>query len=62
MTTMNFEDCFENDQSFFNKKYLGLNRKLYEVIENFNLIQFTTTNIQDEDTIHNVIMHLDNLV
>lgn len=38
MTTMNFEDCFENQQSFFNKKYYKLNQKLYEVVDNFNLI------------------------
>ena len=38
MTTMNYEDCFEKEDSFFNKKYMGLNKKLFEVIDNFNLV------------------------
>jgi len=38
MTTMNFEDCFDNKDSFFNKKYMSLNLKLFEVIDNFNLV------------------------
>ena len=51
MTTISFEDCFENQDSFFNKKYLGLNQKLFEVIENFNMVQYTTSNIMDEESI-----------
>ena len=41
---------------------MKLNEKLYEVIENFNLIQYTTSDIMDEDSIQNLILHLDNLV
>ena len=59
---MNFEDCFDNENAFFNKKYKGLNEKLFEVIEGFNLVQYTTSDIQDEDSITNIIMHIDNLV
>lgn len=60
---VNFEDCFENkDASFFNQKFKMLNTKLYEVIENFNLIQYTTTDIMDEESMMNLIMHIDNLV
>ena len=59
---MNFEDCFENEDSFFNKKYYNLNQKLFEVIENFNLIQYTPCDITDDNSIWNIIMHLDNLV
>jgi len=39
MCTLQYEDCFEDkDASFFNKKYKSLNEKLFEVIENFNLV------------------------
>lgn len=62
MTSMNFDDCFDNEQSYFNKKYLGLNKKLFDVIEGFNLIQYTTSDIQDEESIMNLIVHIDNLV
>ena len=62
MSTLNYEDCFSSENSFFNKKYMGLHQKLFEVIENFNLVQFTHSDIQDEDSIQNIIMHLDNLV
>ena len=62
MTSMNFQDCFDNQQSYFNQKYLKLNEKLFEVIENFNLVQYTTSNIQDEESIQNLILHIDNLV
>ena len=62
MTQMNFEDCFDNENSYFNKKYLGLNQKLFEVIEDFNLIQYTTSDIQDEESIMNLVMQIDNLV
>ena len=51
MTHISFEDCFENQDSFFNKKYLKLNQKLFEVIENFNMVQYTTSNIMDEESI-----------
>ena len=51
MCLISFEDCFENQDSFFNKKYLKLNQKLFEVIENFNMVQYTTSNIMDEESI-----------
>jgi len=62
MTSMEFEDCFGNEKSFFNQKYFNLNKKLFEVIENFNLVQYTTSDIQDPDSVHNLILHIDNLV
>ena len=62
MTMLNFEEVFENEGSFFNKKYMGLNQKLFEVIDNFNLVQYTQSDIQDEESITNIIMHIDNLV
>lgn len=63
MCTLQFEDCFANQESaFFNKKYLSLNQKLYEVIENFNLVQFTTSDITDEESLTNILMMIDNLV
>eukprot|EP00356_Strombidium_inclinatum_P003881 CAMPEP_0170496534 /NCGR_PEP_ID=MMETSP0208-20121228/21973_1 /TAXON_ID=197538 /ORGANISM="Strombidium inclinatum, Strain S3" /LENGTH=98 /DNA_ID=CAMNT_0010773105 /DNA_START=449 /DNA_END=742 /DNA_ORIENTATION=- len=62
MTNMNFEDCFESKDSFFNKKYLDLNMKLFEVMEGFSLVQFTTSDIMDEESVQDLILMLDNLV
>ena len=59
---MNFEDCFENEDSYFNKKFLGLNQKIFEVIENFNLVQYTTSDIMDEESIQDLMVQMDNLV
>ena len=38
MQVMSFEDCFEHEHSFFNKKFLSLNQKIFDIIENFNLV------------------------
>ena len=62
MCLVQFEDCFEDEKSFFNKKFYKLNQQLFEVIENFNMVQYTTCNIQDEDSVANIIMLIDNLV
>ena len=62
MTAAQFEDCFEDEKSFFNKKYCNLNKKLFEVIENYNMVQYTTSDIQDPDSVHNLMLHIDNLV
>ena len=56
MTQMNFEDCFEKSESYFNKKYLDLNMKLFDIIEGFSLVQFTTANIMEEDSIYDLIL------
>lgn len=63
MCTLQFEDCFENQEaSFFNKKYLSLNQKLFEVIDNFNLVQFTLSDITDEEKMMGIMLLIDNLV
>ena len=62
MCNMSFEDCFEKSESFFNKKYMKLNQKMFEVIENFNLVQYTTSDISDDNSIWDLMMHIDNLV
>lgn len=62
MTSAEFEDCFENESSFFNKKYLNLNKQLFEIIENYNMVQYTTNDVNDPDSVHNIQMLIDNLV
>lgn len=54
MTSAEFEDCFENEQSFFNQKYFDLNKKLFEIIENYNMVQYTTSDVNDPDSVHNI--------
>jgi len=62
MQNAEFEDCFGNEKSFFNQKYFDLNKKLFEIIENYNMVSYTTSDIHDPDSIHNIQMHIDNLV
>ena len=54
MTSAEFEDCFENEKSFFNQKYFDLNKKLFKIIENYNMVQYTTSDINDPDSVHNI--------
>ena len=35
---------------------------MFEVIENFNMIQYTTVDISDEESLSNVLLLVDNLV
>ncbi len=43
-------------------KFLHLNEKIVEVIDNFNLVQYQTLNIQDEESIDGLIAQMDSLV
>jgi len=59
---MSYESCFESEDSYFNKRYMGLNQKIFEVIENFNLLQFLTVNIMDEESVGDIILQIDSLI
>lgn len=41
---------------------MALNQKLFEVIDNFNMVQYTTSDIMDEESIMSIILLIDNLV
>ena len=43
-------------------KYLELNKKIVEVIDNFNMVQYIPLNIQDEESEDSLIHHMDTLV
>ena len=43
-------------------KYLELNKKVVEVIDNFNMVQYLPLNIQDEESVDALIHHIDSVV
>jgi hypothetical protein len=43
-------------------KYLELNKKIVEVIDNFNMVQYIPLNIQDEESVDSLIHHMDTVV
>lgn len=43
-------------------KFLELNQKIVEVIDNFNMVQYQTLDINDEESVDNLINQLDSLV
>ena len=59
---MGAAECLANVNQFFSPKYYDLNKKIVEVIENFNLVQYIPLNIQDEDSVDTIIMQIDTLV
>ena len=62
MCLVQFDDCFENEESYFNKKYLKLNKALFDVLENFSMVQYTTCDISDENSLASVVILIDSLV
>ena len=59
---MGAAECLANVNQFFSPKYYELNKKIVEVIENFNLVQYIPLNIQDEDSVDTIIQQIDLLV
>ena len=59
---MGAAECLANVNQFFSPKYYDLNKKIVEVIENFNLVQYIPLNIQDEDSVDTIIQQIDTLV
>jgi hypothetical protein len=59
---MGAKDCLQNVNQFFSPKYFELNKRIVEVIENFNLVQYIPLNIQDEDSVNAIITQIDLLV
>ena len=59
---MGAAECLANVNQFFSPKFYDLNKKIVEVIENFNLVQYIPLNIQDEDSVDTIIQQIDNLV
>jgi hypothetical protein len=51
-----------DERNFFNKKFFALNEKIVDVIDNFWSVNFQTLNIQDEETVQDLMINLDNMV
>lgn len=51
-----------DERNFFNKKFFALNEKIVDVIDNFWSVNFQALNIQDEETVHDLIVNIDNMV
>lgn len=45
-----------------NKKYQKLNNALAQIIEDFSMVQFIPLNNKDEESITNVLLHIDNAI
>lgn len=59
---MNSEDLLSNMNQHFSPKYLELNKRIVEVIDNFNLVQYVPLNIKDEESIDTIIQQIDSVV
>lgn len=59
---MGAKDCLQNVNQFFSPKYYELNKRIVDVIENFNLVQYIPLNIQDEDSVDAIMTQMDLLV
>jgi hypothetical protein len=47
---------------FFSEKYFELNRRIVEVIDNFNMVQYIPLNIQEEESVDTIIQQIDLVV
>ena len=59
---MGAQECLQNVNQFFTPKYFELNKRIVEVIDNFNMVQYIPLNIQDEDSIDTIMTQIDMLV
>ena len=62
IVSMGAAECLSNVNQFFSPKFFDLNKKIVDVIENFNLVQYIPLNIQDEDSVNTIIQQIDTLV
>lgn len=51
-----------SDAQFFTSKFKQLNEALLDVIDGFSLVNYYTLNIQEEESVCDLLMHIDNLV
>lgn len=59
---MNAIDILNSMSASFPPKYLELNKRIVEVIDNFNMVQYIPLNIQDEESIDTIIQQIDSVV
>jgi GPN-loop GTPase len=49
-------------RNFFNKKFFRLNEKIVDVVDNFWSVNFQPLNIQDEESVQDLMINIDNMV
>jgi hypothetical protein len=59
---MGAAECLSNVNQFFSPRYFELNKRIVEVIDNFNLVQYVPLNILDEDSLDAIMTQVDLLV
>lgn len=52
---MNTEDVLSTMGDYFPPKFYELNKRIVEVIDNFNMVQYVPLNIKDEESIDTII-------
>lgn len=62
MVQMGATECLSSVNSFFSPKYFELNKRIVEVIDNFNMVQYIPLNIQDEESVDTLIQQIDTIV
>ena len=62
IVSMGASECLQNVNQFFSPRYFELNKRIVEVIDNFNMVQYIALNIQDDDSVDAMITQIDLLV
>lgn len=52
----------DESETWQNKKYQKLNNALAQIIEDFSMVQFVPLDNTDEESITNVLLHVDNAI
>ena len=51
-----------DERNFFSRKFFKLNQVIVDVVDNFSMVNYQQLNIEEEDSIHELQMTLDNMV
>jgi len=51
-----------DERNFFSKKFFKLNNMIMDVVDNFSMVNFIQLNIEDEESVGELQMNIDNIV
>ena len=51
-----------DERNFFSKKFFKLNQVIVDVIDNYSTMNFHQLNIEEEESVHELQMTIDNMV
>lgn len=51
-----------DERNFFTKKFFKLNNMIMDVVDNFSMVNFIQLNIEDEDSVQELQMNIDNII